>query len=153
MQGILNDKVALQRVIDATAAGTTPINGNGVDLGDQEGYDGVLFILAVGALTATQLTSMKAQASDDNGASDAYADIANSNTQTLQDADNNKLLLLDVYRPPKQWVRPIVNRGTADAVVDGVIAVRYNASGPPTVHDASTVAGSTVAAEEPLGTA
>jgi len=35
------------------------------------------------------------------------------------------MLVLDVYRPAKRYVRPVVLRATANAVIDGVIAIQY----------------------------
>lgn len=47
--------------------------------------------------------------------------------------------MLDVFRPGKRYVRPVVTRGTANAVIDSVIAIRYNLrKAPPSAH--STVA-------------
>lgn len=113
----------VSRLVNATAAGTTNITpAHGVDMSN---YDGVLFICAMGALTATQVTKLKAQQSNDDGVSDAYADIAGAETAAAADADGNKLLILDVYKPLKRYVLPIVERATANAAIDSVTAIQY----------------------------
>jgi hypothetical protein len=35
-----------------------------------------------------------------------------------------------------------VDRGTANAVIDGIIAIQYNANVEPVTHDSTTVVGS-----------
>lgn len=112
------------RCVNATAAGTSAINGAHVDM---QGFDGVLFILGVGALTATQVTSLKAQAGALANDTD-QADITGAVSPALADADGNKLVFLEVYAPQGRYVRPVVSRGTANAVVDFVIAIQYQGS-------------------------
>lgn len=125
---LLSGQINISRPSNAVAAGATASNGSGVDM---QGYNGVIFIAALGTLTATQVTSLKAQQSDDNGSSDDYTDIEGSKTDAMQDGDSNKMLVVDIYKPTKRYVRPVVNRGTANAVIDGVIAIRYNADRIP----------------------
>jgi hypothetical protein len=128
MKSNLAQSVDFRRVVDATAAGTTAIEGGSVDM---LGFDGVLFLAAVGTLTATQVTALKAQQSSDDGSTDAFSDIAGSASAALADTDDNKLVVLDIFRPTKRYVRPVVTRGTANAVVDGVIAILYRAEKTP----------------------
>lgn len=132
----LSKNIAISRVLNAVAAGTSAQTSSAVDM---TGYEGCLFIASFGALTATQVTSIKAQQSSDDGSSDAYADLTGTLVGPLADADGNKLLVLDVYRPRDRYLKCIVNRATANAVIDGVIAIRYGARVQPTVQ------GSTVA--------
>ena len=42
------------------------------------------------------------------------------------------LPIFDIRRPRKRYVKPIVDRGTANAVIDGVIAILYRADFTPT---------------------
>lgn len=128
------DKIT--RVVNATAAGATAINGTGIDMQD---FDSVKFICLMGALTATQVTSLKAQGSNDNGSVDPYADITGMATAAAADADSNKILALEVNRPQKRWIRVVVNRATANAVIDGVVAHQSGAKKVPVTHDATTV--------------
>ncbi len=133
-QKFLNDEIKITRVLNAVAAGTSVQAGTGVDM---SGFDGVLFIALVGTLTATQVTSLKAQQSEDNAAADDYTDIAGTLVGPFADGDSNKMLVLDVFRPGKRYVKPVVSRATANAVIDGVIAIQYTARTLPTAHAAS----------------
>jgi hypothetical protein len=121
------------RVVNATVAGVTAINSTSVDMQD---FDTVVFECALGALTATQVTSLKAQGSPDNS---VWTDITGAVTANAADADSNKLLLLEVNRPQQRYVRCVVNRATANAVIDGVIAVQLGPKKAPVTQDATTV--------------
>ncbi|WP_437228777.1 hypothetical protein SH661x_001075 [Planctomicrobium sp. SH661] len=131
---ILSEQIKITRVLNGVVAGTTSQNGTGLSM---EGFRGIMFVAAVGALTSTQVTSLKAQQSSDDAATDDYTDIADSATSALADADGNKLLVIDIWQPSKNWVRPTVVRGTANAVIDGVFAIQYNARSIPTSMSAS----------------
>lgn len=131
----LLSNIKITRVLNAVAAGTTDQNGTALDM---SGFDGVVFIAAFGALTATQVTQIKAQQDTDSGMGTAQ-DLAGTLVGPLADTDGNKLLVLDVYRPRERYVRCVVDRGTANAVIDGVVAIQYCGRKMPLTQD-STVA-------------
>jgi hypothetical protein len=112
------------RVSNAVAAGNTPVNSAWVDVSNA---DGVRFIAMFGALTANQVTSVKLQGACLANQADA-ADLRDSSTNAviqtanLADADTNKTAVVEVYKPKVRFVRAVVNRATANAVVDGVLA-------------------------------
>jgi len=130
----LNDEIKISRVLNGVAAGTSVQAGSAVDM---QGYDGVMFIALLGALTATQVTSMEAHQSSDNAAADAFTALLASKVGPLADGDSNKCLVLDVWRPQERYVKPVINRATANAVIDGVIAIQYKARSLPTAHATS----------------
>lgn len=148
MQNAIKDAEPL-RVLNAVAAGTTSQTGSTIDM---EGYDGVLLIALIGTLTAGQVTSLKAQQSSDDGAADTYADLAGSNTGPMADGDSNKLLCLDIFRPQERYIKGVIVRGTQNAVIDGLLAIRYQASKRPTVLG-TTVSASKVVVSPAEGTA
>ena len=122
MSNMLSTTVKLQRVLSATAAGLTNVNTSSVDL---QNKDGARFIVAFGALTATQVTSVKLQGSTDNS---TWSDLLDPDTGTvittgnLADGDSNKVVSLEVYKCKRRYVRAVVIRGTANAVIDGAWA-------------------------------
>lgn len=136
----LLDNVAIDRVSNAEVAATTDVNGTGVDM---QGYDGVVFVASLGTLTSSQVTTLKAQGSSDDGSADTYADITGAVTSAMDDADSNLLLILDVYRPLERYVRPVLDRGTANAVLDSIVAIRYRASKAPVTQGATVSASET----------
>lgn len=124
--------------MNAVAAGTTDQNSDSVDM---LGFEGVRFIASFGTLTSGAVTSIKAQQSSDDGSADGWSDLEGTSV-SIADTKSNDVLVLDVYRPTKQHVRCVVDRGTANAVISGVIAEQYGAAKKPVTHDADSVAGS-----------
>jgi hypothetical protein len=120
----LSTSVKPIRVSNAVAAGTTAVNTTAVDCANA---DGVRFTVMFGALTANQVTSVKLQGGSLANGADA-ADLLDSETGTvirtanLADADTNRTAVVEVYKPKVRYVRAVVNRATANAVIDGVLA-------------------------------
>ena len=136
------------RAMNAVAVGTTTQTGSILDM---QGFDGVIFIALLGAIT-DGTPSLKAAQGQAANLSDA-ADLEGSSTPVTADTDDNKALILDVYRPGERYVRPAIVRGGATGcVIDGVIAIQYQARKKPTTQD-TTVAASKALASPAEGTA
>lgn len=121
-------------VSNAVAAGTTDVNFTGVDT---EGFDSIECIAVFGALTASQVTTMHAEQSDDNGSSDGWSDIEGSATTALADDDDNQALRCEVAKPGKRYVRFVVDRGTENAVIEAAVCVLRGSEYEPVTQDAS----------------
>jgi hypothetical protein len=117
----LSDRVKIEIASNTTAgaAGTADITTAAVDTA---GYEGVLFIVPLGTIVSGAVTSIKVQQCDTTGGS--YADLTGS-AQTIADTDDDKLLYVDVYRPQEQFLKLIVDRGTQNTTVGGVVAIKY----------------------------
>ncbi len=146
----LSKDVKVTRVMDAIAAGTTDQNGSSVDM---QNFESVMFIAALGTLSATQVTQMKAQQSSDDGSSDAFADLLGSQTAAMADDDDDQCIILDIVKPRERYVRPVLERGTGNAVIDGIVAIQYGPRKKPTVHDTATVQTSETHVSPAEGTA
>ena len=48
--------------------------------------------------------------------------------------------MTDVFHPQKRYVRAVVMRGTANAVIDGMIALQYSARVHPVTHNSTVKA-------------
>lgn len=132
------------RGANATAAGTSDINGASFDTNQAGGpYNCFLAIAAVGTLTATQVTSLKIQGSADNS---TWSDLSGVVQGPVADTDGNKLIIVDVFRPKFRYLRAVLDRGTANAVLDAIIYIGYNAGGVPILTQDSTVAVPAVSA-------
>lgn len=125
---ILSKNIKLDVVEAAGAAGSTDLTSDSVDMA---GFDGVLFIAHLGTLTAGQVTALRSQHSADDS---TFGDIADGATGNAADGDGNKLLFVDVYRPQKRYVRVILDRATANAVLNGIIAIQYCGDKAPFTH-------------------
>lgn len=142
-------RTALKRVMNAVAAGTTTQTSSAVDMA---GYQGVRFIVSLGAVTATGVPAVKASDCDTSGGS--YSDIAGSlGTAYVASTDDNKVWVLDIYRPTHRFVKCIVTRGTANAVIDGIVAELYEPRNQPAIDDATTVLGHKLLVSPADGTA
>jgi len=146
----LSKDVKITRVENAVAAGSADENGASVDM---QNFESVMFVAMLGTLTANQVTTMKAQQSSDDGSADAFADIAGSQTTAMADDDDNQCIILDIVKPRERYVRPVLERATANAVIDGIIAIQYGPLKKPTTHDAATVQTSQVVVSAAEGTA
>lgn len=129
----LLSNIKIVRVKNAVVAGTSVQTATTVDM---QGYDGALCIAALGALSATQVTALKAQQGSDSGGSGA-ADITGAITTAAADADSNKLLVLDVVKPASRYVTFVLNRATGNAVLDSMIVILYGSRSVPVTADTS----------------
>lgn len=112
---------------------------------DMQGYDGVMFIAQLGALTSSQVTKLAAYGAD---ADTNHAALSGAETLAAADADSDKLLILDVVRPLHRYIKPVLKRGTANAVLDGIIAIRYRVSKAPVTQGSTVSKSLTVASPE-----
>ena len=126
------------RVSNAVAAGTTDVECSSVDM---KGFRSVTFVVAFGAITSGAVTSVKAQQSSDNGVADSFADLEGT-AISVDDDDDNQIVLLEIDEPLERYVRLVVDRGTQNAVVDGVVALQHNAAIEPVTHDSTTLCDS-----------
>ena len=132
----LSKSVKVIRALNGVAAGTSSQNGAVIDM---SGFEGVQFVALFGALTPNQVTGLKVQQGNLTDGSD-MADLAGSAHIALADADANKCLVTEVFRPQERYVRAVVIRGTANAVIDGVIALQYSSRTKPTTNDTTVKA-------------
>jgi len=136
MKAALSELVNFERVSNAVAAGSTVISSAGVQVA---GGDSVLFLIALG--TVTTAPTVHAEQSSDDASADAYADLENSEIDTIADADDNLLVLLDIRRPQEEYVRCVVDRTAGNVVIDGIFALVYDSKELP-VTQGSDVAAS-----------
>lgn len=146
MANQISNQIKTTRVNNAAAAATTDINTSSVDMA---GYEGVRFTVLFGAIVAGAVTSIKAQQSADDS---TFNDLAGS-AITVADDDDNQAFVIDVWRPVDRYVRVVVDRGTQNATVDGVIAEQYGPRVLAPTNDATTVGGQEVHASPAEGTA
>lgn len=124
---LIDDLKPVQCVtLTAGAAGASNINGSSVDTA---GFDGVLFVVQFGTITAGAATSLKLQQDTVTGFGTA-ADIAGSGI-TVLDTNDDTPFAIDIKRPTKQFVRLVILRATQNAVC-GAMAFLYRGRSRPT---------------------
>lgn len=145
----LSNHTKITRVLNAVAAGTSTQTSSAIDMA---GFDGVRFIVSLGAVTSTGVPAVKASDCDTTGGS--YNDILGSlGTAYTASTDDNKVWVIDIFRPTHRFVKCIVTRATANAVIDGIIAEQYGARFQPKTDDATTALGRKVLSSPIDGTA
>lgn len=125
----------------STASGST---GNELDM---SGFEGVMFILHGSSLMeASTNVSLKASGSTASGGTfveyDSSVTVAQSTMTT--GSFNNKILCLDLYKPLKQYVKPIVAGASSDvAGAFTITALQYGARVPGSteLRDSTYVGG------------
>ena len=116
MHALLSEQTKLIRVAAAAAAGTTDVNGTGVDMQADGGWDGVLFLASFGTAAADNL--IHAEQSEDNS---SFADLEASEVDA---GASDEQQWLDIYRPRERYVRPVAIRGTS-STLENMWAVLY----------------------------
>lgn len=92
---------------------------------DMHGWDGALIFVRIGSIDATGTVdvTLRHSATDAAGAKTTLA------ATQLGDAEDDTLVVLDVRDPVLRYLDVIVERGTANSVVDSILAVQYRGSG------------------------
>lgn len=115
------------------SAATTDLTSEAVDTA---GFEGARFICGFGTITSTAVTSTKVQQCDSSAGS--YADLEGT-SQSVADDDDNQVTITEIFRPRERYLKHVVDRGTANAVVDFLIVELYGAIEQPTTDDTATV--------------
>lgn len=133
--------VKITRVAASAVAAQTDVNGSILDMA---GFEGVMFVALLGDVSDGSKLALKAEQNTANSTS-GMAELVGSAafTASASDADS-KALVLDVHKPRERYVRAVLERGTANAVVDAVIAIQYMPWSAPTAHDASVIAAALI---------
>jgi hypothetical protein len=134
----MSKQVQVQRVVIATAAGTTTITSDAVDMA---GFESAMFVFSIGTITSGAALSWKVQQSSDDAATDAYSDLVGTN-QAIADTASTKVSIVEIYKPEKRYLKVVITRATQNVVIDGVNVHK----GQPKL--ANVVNGSTVVGSE-----
>lgn len=118
----------------AVVAGTSDLSSDIVDTADCEG---VIFVTGFGAITTSAVTSVKVQQNDANSTS-GMADLEGSSI-AVADTNDDKIVVHDIYRPRERYLRTVVDRGTANAVVDFQLVIKYGVKLQPITDDATVI--------------
>jgi hypothetical protein len=123
----------------AAAAATTDLDGTVIDMAANGGFSKVCFIAMLGDVTATSVLELQGQGSAaSDGSSPSTEATTGTKTAGASDCDN-KLMVLDLSRPANRYVFSRLKRGTANAVVNGVIAILYNGNTCPVTLNSDVV--------------
>lgn len=141
MHSLFKNVEARRLTIDGTnyilAAGTSDVNSTIVDM---QGYEGIAFVEGAGVIAGSGSVSIKVQ-EDTDSAGGTMTDLAGSNLGPTADTDDNKLLITEIFRPKKRYVRVVTTRGDGgNSTIDFLIALLYR-PGQAAVTQGATVYG------------
>ena len=137
----LTKNVKVTRVLTSQVAGTSDTLSTSII--DMAGFEGVMFVAELGDVTNTAVLTLQAQQNTANSTS-GMATLSGTSAQAAYDttSGDNKVLILDIYRPLERYLRAQLVRATANLVIDSVLAIQYGSRVAPTTHDSTTVKSS-----------
>lgn len=122
-------------VQELRAAGTSDVEMTEVDM---QNYEGVFLCCKFGAITASAVTSVKAQQDTVTGMGSA-ADLLGTG-QTVADSDDDLWFVIHLVKPLERFVRMVVDRGTQNAVIEAAVAIKYRGKKAP-ITQGATIGG------------
>lgn len=124
-----------------TAASNTDDDSDAVDM---QGYEGVMFVTPITDSVATGVATLTAKQSDASaGTYAALSGAVAAVTSAVNDDVNQKLLVVDVYKPLKRYLKANLTSGTANIAFGETIAIKYNGRAMPISQLAAEVAAAT----------
>ncbi len=140
---LLSDMVIGEVGAPIGAANNTDSNS---DILDMAGFEGVVFVGTVTDSVATGVATLKVEQSDANadGAMAAITGATASATCAVNDDINDKVLMVEVYRPAKRYVQGVRVSATANIAFGSLIAIRYGSRKLPVTADSTVLASASV---------
>lgn len=112
------------------AAGTTDVLSS-TEI-DMQGFDSLMVVGCIGAIAASGSVSMQLKNSDTSGTyGSGTVDNIGSAAANNADTDDNKLLVLEVHKPSRRYIKVITTRATGNVTPLALVAILYNAKDQP----------------------
>lgn len=110
---------------------------------DMNGYEGIGCALILGDITTAAACPLYAEGciSPTSAINPFISYYGSTASLTILGASGDIYLFSEVYRPNKRYVRFVAARATANAVIQGGIAMRYRAGSLPVAESTMTTAG------------
>lgn len=135
--------IKLQEVLAPVAAASdTDSNSDRLDM---SGFDGVMFIVPITDSVDTGVATLNIQQNTIDSDTGMATTSSATATSAANDDLNNKLLVVDVYRPAERYVQGNITSATANIAYGNMIAIQYKGSKMP-ISAAASIATSTVSA-------
>ena len=119
---------------------------------DMSGYESVTMLVKFAVIAPAAVTSIKAQHSNDDGVTDAYADIVGSAIPVAND-DDHQIFYIDLVRPVKRFVRLFVDKDAVNNSAEMALYIQYGARIEPVVNNVTDKSTGKVLVSPASGTA
>jgi hypothetical protein len=109
---------------------------------DMAGFDGVMFVAITGDVTTGCVLTLTVKGNTANSISSPSPITQKATTAFTADGTSadNKVIMVDVAKPPLRYIFAALTRTAANAVINGIIAIQYCGKEQPTTHDVSVIA-------------
>jgi hypothetical protein len=116
------------------------------DIIDMSGWEGVCFVCALTDSAATGVATLKVEQNTANSDSGMAALSGATAAATCASGDdlNDKLLIVDVYKPRERYVQAVRTSSVANIAFGNVIAILYQGKKAPVTADTSVLASALV---------
>jgi len=143
LQSLLKDALITQ-VLNPVVAGTSEQKSSVLDMQD---YDGVCFVLSLGAVTDNCVLTFSAQGNTASSTSSPTpVAVPGATTGAITAAtSSNLMMILNIYRPLKRYIFADLLRITQNAVINCIIAFQYNGRVMPVTQGTTVLASADVA--------
>ncbi len=139
--GYLTEYTKITKVKDHTTAGTGDVTSDSVDMQEDGGYDGVVFVTSYGTANANNI--LKASQSADDSTFTEYGSTA----QVISGASDEDVIL-EIARPTKRYLKAVAERGTS-STLESIWAIRYGSRTRPVASHAVSGTSAIVQASSP----
>ena len=140
------DEVKISTALNYSSA-STALAGTTLDM---SGWQGVLMVVKMAAITSGAATSIKAQ-SDSDSAFGSAQDITGTSI-TIADDDDDQVFIIDLRHVPERYVRVYLSRATQAAACDGIY-IQYGPDSRPVTNDVTNYVTTETHIWEAVGTA
>jgi hypothetical protein len=123
------------RVSNSQAASQTDIDSARVDMKD---YESVMFVALLGDATSGSVLQLTAKSNAADSTSGSTTEKAGTQITAGASDYDNKMLIVDLHRPQNRYAYCSLAIDTQNCVVDGILAIQYNAKSKP-ITQGSTV--------------
>ncbi len=130
---MLLQNVQIDQVLGYFAAGTTKRTSSILDM---QGYDGVLFVAGLGTIIEAGTLDVFVEQNTLNQVG-GMARLATTTAHTVTAANatlTQSAIVVDVYRPQKRYLQCNITPAAQNAVVLGIVAIRYHGRTKPTLN-------------------
>lgn len=120
-------------------AANTDSNSDRIDM---SGWEGICFVCPVTDSAATGVATLKVEQNivDSDTGMAALSGATATATCAVNDDINDKLLIVDVYKPRERYVQAVRTSTVANIAFGNVIAILYEGKKAPITADASVLA-------------
>ena len=115
----LINELKLDRVSKNTAAGTTDITSDSIDM---QNFEGAMFMVHMGTLVAGGTISVEVETSTDDS---SFTALKGTKVAATADTADDKLLVVEITKPLERYLRVVVKRATQNSEVDSIMALQY----------------------------